>query len=208
MMMMRGRRVFGVDALSRILYCYTHKHTQSQQLALHIETGIIPTPPPKIVWYLIGTNNLFHNCSATASSLPEEEVYVSSIMNIAQRIHAKVNRKTTASNTIIVVQGLLPRGELLGQRGLKRTAQTIRLVNDRLRGICEKHHRLHYFEPPNLFITANTDTDDNGNATMMIDMNLLEDGVHPSVAGYYIMGKLIEREVRALLKHTVKGKQQ
>jgi len=152
----------------------------SQHLLWHIENGIIAeSVQPEVIWYMVGTNNFEHNCSQTPI-----ETYVSSIMEVANRIHHK------RPNATIVVQGILPRGNTMGAIPLGWIHQQILLINKRLREVCEKHPKLHFFDAPKA-MTANSS---------QVDTQFLSDCVHPSQDGWRLMGEIIEAEVQSLLK--------
>jgi lysophospholipase L1-like esterase len=152
-----------------------------QNLNWHVQNGLIPDSiNPKVVWILIGTNNFAMNCSTP-------DVVVSAIMEVAMQIRIR------KPHVKIVVQGILPRGDSLGSRELNEAWKSIQQANERLQLIAEALPQLYYFGlNSSLFFTQE-------NGRTLIDKLLLKDCVHPTAAGYAIMGEKIEAELLRLL---------
>lgn len=152
-----------------------------QNLNWHVQNGLIPDSiNPKVVWILIGTNNFAMNCSTP-------EVVVSAIMEVAMQL---LIRKPHVK---IVVQGILPRGDSLGSRELNEAWKSIQRANEQLKLIAEALPQLYYFGlNSSLFFTQE-------DGRTLIDKRFLKDCVHPTAAGYAIMGEKIELELLKIL---------
>jgi lysophospholipase L1-like esterase len=152
-----------------------------QNLNWHVQNGLISESiNPKVFWILIGTNNFAMNCSTP-------DVVVSAIMEVAMQIRIR------KPHVKIVVQGLLPRGDKLGSRELNEVWKSITETNERLQVIADALPELYYFGlNSSMFFTQE-------NGQTLIDKLVLKDCVHPTTAGYTIMGEKIEEELLRLL---------
>lgn len=149
-----------------------------QNLRWHVLNGYFPeTINPKVVWILIGTNNLDVPCLSMAN------ISVG-ILDVAHLVH------NLRPNATIVVQGLLPLGDELGNftlRGFWRKAQGI---NSLLKSMIQNISFLHYYEATTEELLV---------SEREISEQHSRDGVHPSNVGYDVIGKGVETEILQLL---------
>lgn len=145
---------------------------------------------PRIWWITIGTNDL----GATQCS---EEVTLLGILRVVEEI---LNRKPDAQ---IVINSILPMSqeksgilEITGRKGRGRKKKgaatvfwpSIKAVNKQLQKFADKHKSVKFFDATDIF------TEKVGNR-LVIDHTLIEDGVHPTPAGYKKWDKEIIKRI-------------
>ena len=145
---------------------------------------------PRIWWITIGTNDL----GATQCS---EEVTLLGILRVVEEI---LNRKPEAQ---IVINSILPMSqeksgilEITGRKGRGRKKKgaatvfwpSIKAVNKQLQKFADKHKSVKFFDATDIF------TEKVGNR-LVIDHTLIEDGVHPTPAGYKAWDKEIIKRI-------------
>lgn len=157
---------------------------RAQDLNWHVQNGWIASESlnPKVIWILVGTNNLSIECSTA-------DIVVSSILEVAFQIR---KRKPKVS---IVIQGLLPRGDTLGSFELGNTWKTIQNVNRQLASLCEmRFSGLYYTEFDQMkFLVKKWPFG------RRIHKRLMSDGTHPTAEGYGLLGKHAESVIRHIL---------
>eukprot|EP00546_Thalassionema_frauenfeldii_P006844 CAMPEP_0178918886 /NCGR_PEP_ID=MMETSP0786-20121207/14090_1 /TAXON_ID=186022 /ORGANISM="Thalassionema frauenfeldii, Strain CCMP 1798" /LENGTH=158 /DNA_ID=CAMNT_0020592675 /DNA_START=514 /DNA_END=993 /DNA_ORIENTATION=- len=149
-----------------------------QNLKWHVQNGYFPeTINPKIVWILIGTNNLEIPCLSPANiSL--------GILDVAYLVH------NLRPNATIVVQGLLPLGDELGNFTLRDFWRKAQGINTLLKSMIQNISFLHYYEATTEELLV---------SEREISEHHSRDGVHPSTVGYDVIGKGVEAEILQLL---------
>lgn len=149
-----------------------------QNLNWHLRNGILPERlKTKVIWILIGTNNFEQKCSTPAN-------VASGVLEVVYQAHRlKPNAK-------IVVQGILPRADSLGNFSLGNSWNDIQRTNNLLKSFTQHIPFFHYYEFPSEELLV---------SEREINDQYLRDGVHPSTAGYDLMGRGIEAEVLELL---------
>jgi len=146
---------------------------------------------PRIWWITIGTNDL----GATQCS---EEVTLLGILRVVEEI---LNRKPAAQ---IVINSVLPMSqeksgilEITGRKGRGRKKKgsattvfwpSVKAVNKQLQKFADKHKSVKFFDATDIF------TEQVGNR-LVIDHTLMEDGVHPTPAGYKAWDKEIIKRI-------------
>jgi len=146
---------------------------------------------PRIWWITIGTNDL----GATQCS---EEVTLLGILRVVEEI---LNRKP---NSQIVINSILPMSqeksgilEITGRKGKGRKKKgsattvfwpSVKAVNKQLQKFADKHKSVKFFDATDIF------TEQVGNR-LVIDHKLMEDGVHPTAAGYKAWDKAIIKRI-------------
>ena len=145
---------------------------------------------PRIWWITIGTNDL----GATQCS---EEVTLLGILRVVEEI---LNRKP---NSQIVINSILPMSkeksgilEITGRKGRGRKKKdsatvfwpSVKAVNKQLQKFADKHKSVKFFDATDIF------TEQVGNR-LVINHKLMEDGVHPTAAGYKAWDKEIIKRI-------------
>jgi lysophospholipase L1-like esterase len=157
-----------------------------------------PDLNPRIWWIGVGTNDL----GATQCS---EEVTLLGILRVVEEI---LNRKPDAR---IVINSILPmsqeksgilevtgrKGRTTGRNKRKGPATTvfwpsIKAVNKQLQKFADKHKSVKFFDATDIF------TERVGNR-LVIDHALIEDGVHPTAAGYKAWDREIIKRIDTIL---------
>lgn len=161
----------------------------AQALNWHIQNGVIAESlNAKVIWILIGTNNLPLECST-----PEN--VASAILEVAFQIRKR------KPNVKIVIQGLLPRGDVLGSLELRNTYKMIQKVNRQLASLCEKFPRLYYteFDEVQLLTKAWDFTRMAWPWRRILNKQLMGDGTHPTAEGYELLGNYAESVIQNVL---------
>mmetsp|Transcript_30487 Transcript_30487/g.34749 ORF Transcript_30487/g.34749 Transcript_30487/m.34749 type:complete len:390 (+) Transcript_30487:39-1208(+) len=169
-----------------------------QHLNWHVQNGFVSTSNnnnkttiPKIIWILIGTNNFIDGCSTPES-------VSSGILEIIHEIHIR-----KSPNTQIVIQGLLPRSDTMGQFTLGTAWSSIQKTNLYLKTMIEDYLStdfIHYYEIPTYNFFEEVSNDNTTiETTTSINSKLFRDGVHPTTDGYDLLGQEIEAEIIKLL---------
>jgi lysophospholipase L1-like esterase len=153
----------------------------TQGLNWRVENGLLPESlNPKVIWILIGTNNLKSDCTTP-------EILASSILEVARRVHRRKPRSK------IVIQGMLPRGDMMGSFDLKNAWKSIQETNRRLKSICLKFPQLSFFEiEASQFFRWYM-------LRKIMDSTKFRDGVHPNAKGYKLIASQVQGEVQRLL---------
>jgi lysophospholipase L1-like esterase len=170
-------------------------------MLFHVTHGMLPPDSlnPKLWWIHIGTNDILPNCGGCDYTFNT----TAAIVEIA---HQVLKRKPESH---IVLHGILPRGEGMGQHELRAAFKQIKEINTRLRRIASLHPRLHYFDSSDLFVKVRNSlggvnqVDKNGVEEDLLVMDTTKyrrDCTHPSLLGYELMGDRIESEIKFLLE--------
>ena len=157
----------------------------STELLWHLQNGMLPdTLRPRAWLILVGTNDLGRMHCSKRSAL-------AGILNVAQFLHDR------RPNTPILVHGLLPRSDQYntGDYALGMRWQQILWINRELKKFCALHREWHYVDASGLFLERRAA----GSAEVVINADLMEDSLHPTVRGYRVWAPRIVEKVRKVL---------
>ena len=183
---------------------------QAANVLWRMEHGELPENlDVNIFWLILGTSDLSRGgCS--------EEAVVLGILRVAEEIHTKFPQ------AVVVIQGILPRTsrddgtleprsvhkKLLGKHHNEKyyanMAQhafllwpSIQAINTELAKFCEDHDYFVYFDAAALFLEDHRDP--TIGQTHKIIKKLMPDSVHPSLAGWEVLGNAIEQEYNRIV---------
>jgi len=166
---------------------YFFFYTQSPHLLWRLQNGEMPSNlQSKVFWVLIGTNDFGVGCSV--------DIVFIGILRIVEEL------RMLRPNSKIVINSLLPRTDKMrgGGDGMlfgtspHKIWDAIQIVNDRLRKYCKKQHNIFYFDATDLFLRK----DKEGHEYIPVD--LMNDFLHPSTAGYEAFAKHIVNTLRTM----------
>lgn len=155
----------------------------STELLWHLQHGMLPDLlQPKVFVLLIGTNDLGRNGCSKRTTL-------AGILNLANWIHEQRPR------SIILMHGLLPRsGPGPEKEELGRYWDDIQWVNQELERFCKVHPgEWYYFDASDVFLLQVRKGD------WIIDIDLMEDGLHPNLLGRQKWAPFLAKQVEAIL---------
>lgn len=172
---------------------------RSQNLLWRIKNReITPNLDPKVFVVLVGTNDLgghFFRPSETETSLCSVEVVVTGILQVVKEL------KTLRPNTPIVVSALLPRSEekyacmlYYGAPDGGDAWAAIQSINSALEEFCAGDDMLHYFD-----VGANFLKGGHSAKKYHIAPKLMADCLHPTLAGYKILGQHYTEKIHELI---------
>ncbi len=173
---------------------------KSQNLLWRIQNGEMPTTlKSHVYWVLIGTNDFLKGKEGEESGQCGEEVVFMGIRRILEEM------MKLRPNSIIVVNGLLPRSDI-GRKTDGRlyvedeltVMDGIEGVNRRLQGFVQNHTNLEYFDPLALFTETDPEMGE-GKYGLFIPTGVMMDRLHPTPAGYKKWGKKIVERLRLIL---------
>jgi lysophospholipase L1-like esterase len=140
---------------------------RTQNVLWRLEHGEMAGQTPRLIVLLIGTNNLSATANARANTPPE----------IAQAISLIVDQlKELSPASRILMLGLLPRGAVQDQFRLEITQ-----VNSLVKSAVSKQKRTDFLDFGSAFLASDG----------TIPVSLMEDGVHPTTAGYRLWADAI-----------------
>lgn len=170
---------------------------RSPNLLWRIQNGEVPSSlHPKVFWILIGTNDFLNDKSNHCS----DEVVFMGIKRVVEEM------RIIRPNTKIVVNGLLPRGDLDldgklvdPEHPTRHTIwDAIQDVNKKLEDYCSKHENLVYFDAREVFVRSEERLS-SGVEKQYIPRELMEDFLHPTAQGYRNWGKRIVKTLDTLI---------
>ena len=153
---------------------------------------------PQVIWLLIGTNDM-------GWAWCKPEVALIGILRVVEEIRAK------KPGCDLVINGLLPRsfdhqtGYLMkkgyntkkqGSKKLPSLWNDIRAINKQLEEYSKGHDNVHYVDASDIFLVDEFVKEDE----LQIDVNLMNDYLHPSDVGYKVWGDRIVEKLDELLK--------
>lgn len=174
--------------------CWERSHTfhfcvvalrllQCPQLLYRLQNGELPSSlDPPVIWLLIGTNDLYDNCSRESTLV--------GIVNIVQYLSDQ------RPHAHIVINSILPKPNPSSREweGTSRNYPAITWINERLACYAKgmSKNNVEYFDASMLFL------DDADGTT--VPQDVMPDGVHPSGKGSRIWGEAILKRVEEIME--------
>jgi lysophospholipase L1-like esterase len=141
----------------------------AQNILWRVQHGELSGPAPRAIVLLAGTNNLKRESPAAIAT---------EIAAILQTIHA------AAPTSKVLLLGILPRGGP-GDGALRRRI----VATNHLLAHLADGHAVRFLDAGEPFLSATTG----------VRTSLMPDGLHPSAAGYQVLGNLINPVLRRML---------
>jgi len=171
----------------------------SVELQWHIQQGMLPMDArgPTVFLLLIGTNDLGPRSGCS------KRTTVAGILETAQRV------STERPHAIILLHGLLPRSDTFrpGDYALGRYWKDILWINRELKrhAALWREKNWHYMEAGDVFLQRMKDEDHpegDARGAVVINPELMPDGLHPNARGYDLWGpRIVERVQKAIAEY-------
>ena len=162
----------------------------SPELLYHLENGMLPESLNPRLWViLIGTNDLGKtDCS--------KEATVTGILHTANAL------QSARPNVPIVIHALLPRNDNFSSKNvdysLGKRWQQIQWINSELKAYSSSREGWYYVDNNTLFLTKGRDK---SKSSLVIDSNLMQDALHPTIKGYETWLPNLASQLSVILKN-------